>query len=127
MDKNASKIVSLVGKCSYNETNKAAFKSAALALLRSVAKHMGLVKGTFDIRYNAAGIACSGDATLHAETVYIDFNADMNLGVLVRTCEGRKDYRGGRNQWYSFRKLEEEGAEGLAKFAKLISMETVKS
>jgi hypothetical protein len=114
------KLISLDGKCSYNDVNKAEFRRLSLKLLRAACNLMGLPAGSFSIRYNAAGVACSGDATLHAEDVYVSFNADgvcSHLGVLVRSCEGRKDYVGGRNCWYPFAKLAEEGPEGLAQFA----------
>lgn len=106
----------IVGSASYNETAKAKFKREAMALLRKVAKILGLVKGTYGIRYNPAGIACSGDATLHAEAVYVSFNLDVCDWVLVRKCRNRKDSMGGQNRQYGFAQLAEEGAEGLAAF-----------
>lgn len=105
-----------VGSASYNEIAKATFKRESMALLRKVVKILGLVKGTYDLRYNSAGIACSGDATLHAENVYVSFNLDVSEWVLVRTCKGCRDYTGGPNRQYSFAQLVEEGAEGLANF-----------
>jgi hypothetical protein len=104
----------VVGSASYNETAKARFKKESMALLRKVARILELVKGSYDVRYNAAGIACSGDATLHAEDFYVSFNLDCMESVLVRTCKGRRDYTGGPNRWYSFAQLAQEGAEGLA-------------
>jgi len=109
-----------VGSASYDETNKARFKKEAMALLRKVVKILGLERGTYDLRYNAAGIACSGDATLHADDVYVSFNLDHSEWVLVRTCKGRKDYTGGPNRQYRFAQLVEEGAEGLADFIRSI-------
>ena len=109
-----------VGSASYNETAKATFKREAMALLRKVVKALELAKGTYDLRYNAAGIACSGDAILHAEGFYVSFNLDISEWVLVRTCKGRKDYTGGPNRQYRFAQLAEEGAEGLAEFIRHI-------
>ena len=109
-----------VGSASYNETAKARFKKDAMALLRKVVRILGLEKGTYDLRYNPAGIACSGDATLHTEDVYISFNLDVSEWILVRTCKGRKDYGGGPNRQYRFAQLVEEGAEGLADFIRHI-------
>ena len=105
-----------VGSASYNETAKARFKRESMALLRKVVKILELPKGTYDLRYNPAGIACSGDATLHAEDFYVSFNLDVSEWVLVRTCKGRKDYTGGTNRQFTFAKLAEEGAQGLATF-----------
>lgn len=109
-----------VGSASYNETSKDCFKRESMALLRKVAKLLGLEKGTYDIRYNPAGIACSGDATLHAENFYVSFNLDVLDWVLVRTCQGRKDYTGGPNQQYSFSELAKNGADGLTAFIRSI-------
>ena len=44
-----------LGSASYNETKKAIFKRDGMKLLRKVV----LPKGTYNLRYNAAGIACS--------------------------------------------------------------------
>jgi len=103
-----------IGSASYNETAKARFKKDAMALLRKVVKILGLEKGTYDLRYNPAGIACSGDAILHGEDIYVSFNLDVCDWVLVRTCKGRRDYTGGPNRQYRFAQLAQEGAQGLA-------------
>lgn len=105
-----------LGSASYNEIVKAQFKKEGMALLRKVVKILGLAKGTYDLRYNAAGIACSGDCQLHADNFYVSFNLDSMDFVLCRTCKGRKDCAGGHNQWYPFRELKEHGAQGLATF-----------
>ncbi len=106
-----------IGSASYNETAKARFKKESMSLLRKVVKILGLEKGTYDLRYNVAGIACSGDATLHTDNVYVGFNLDICDWVLVRTCNGHKNHRNhGQNQQYSFAKLAKEGAAGLAVF-----------
>lgn len=105
-----------LGSASYNETAKARFKRDGMSLLRKVVKTLGLVKGTYDLRYNTAGIACSGDCILHADNFYVCFNLDCCNWVLVRTCKGRKDYTGGPNRQYPFSQLATEGAEGLVAF-----------
>ncbi len=109
-----------IGSAAYNAPAKAQFKKESMALLRKVVKALGLVKGAYDLRYTAAGIACSGDATLHAEDFYVSFNLDSMAWILVRTCKGRKDYTGGPNRQYRFAQLAEEGAEGLAEFIRHI-------
>ncbi len=109
-----------LGSASYNETAKAIFKRNGMALLRKVVKILALPKGTYNLRYNAAGIACSGDCTLHSDTFYVTFNLDCCPWVLVRECKGQKDYTGGRNCNYSFDLLAKEGAEGLARFIRSI-------
>lgn len=109
-----------IGSASYNETAKATFKRESMALLRKVVKVLGLDKGTYDLRYDLAGIACSGDAILHTDDFYVSFNLDVSDWVLVRTCKGREDYTGGPNRQYCFAQLADEGAEGLAEFIKHI-------
>lgn len=113
-----------IGSCSYNETNKEKFKKWGKSLLRKVIKLLELKKGEYDLRYNPAGIACSGDHTLHTDNIYVHFNLDVCNWVLVRTCKSRKDYTGGVNRQYPFEKLENEGAEGLAKFIQKIQAES---
>lgn len=114
-----------VGSASYHEVNKARFEKQSDALIRQVVKILGLPKGSYDNRYNPAGIACSGDRTLHTDKVYVSFNLDCMNAVLVRTCKGRKDYTGGRNQWFSFERLAETGAQGLAEFIQAVVGEAV--
>jgi hypothetical protein len=105
-------LISRDGKCSYNETNKAQFKKLSMKLLRALKAELEV---DADLRYNAAGIACSGDATYHSDSVYVSFNADgMGLGILYRSCKGRKDYTGDRNRWFSFNQLRQHGVAGLA-------------
>jgi len=109
----------LVGHCSYNAENKERWRKLSRKLLKRVVEILGLPKGSYDLRYNAAGIACSGDATLHHDRVYVQFNADAICNwILVRTCEGRKDYTGGWNRSYTFESLRVDGPEGLAAFVK---------
>ena len=106
----------VMGSASYNEANKTKFKREGMSLLRKVVKILGLEKGTYDLRYNAGGIAVSGDCTLHTDNFYVRFNLDCCDWVLVRTCKSRKDYTGGMNRQYPLRQLQQEGAEGLAQF-----------
>ena len=113
-------LVNLNGKCGYAEENKALFRRLALRLLKEVRDIMGLNKSTCDIRYNAGGIAVSGDATLQSDTVYISFNADgLSSGILVRSCKGRKDFEGGENRYFPFVRLyaADNSVEDLAAFA----------
>ena len=61
-----AKLVALDGKCGYHDANKAEFKRLSMKLLRALAANVG-----GKVSYNAAGIACSGDATLHSELTLI--------------------------------------------------------
>ncbi|MFY9657650.1 MAG: hypothetical protein WAK01_13890 [Methylocystis sp.] len=52
------------------------------------------------MRSNRAGIAVSGEITLHHDRVYIQIcqpATGADSGILIRTCEGRRDFEGGRN------------------------------
>jgi hypothetical protein len=96
----------------YNEKNKAEFKRLALKTLREL-DAMITQGNDSDIRYNAGGIAVSGEATLHGDKIYVQIS-NTDLGVLYRTCEGRKDYAGGLNRWYGWENLIANGVQGLA-------------
>lgn len=85
----------------YDSHLKQAFKQEAMRALRKLAKDLGLEKGTYDIRFNAGGIAVSGEATLHAEHIYVQIGQSCAglQPIMYRTCAGRKDYHGGRNHF----------------------------
>jgi hypothetical protein len=49
-------------------------------------------------------IAVSGEATLHGDRLYVQVSQPAtraDTGILFRTCEGRRDYTGGRNNFAS--------------------------
>lgn len=106
----------------YNEEGKAAFKKAAISELRKLAKALKLSKGTFDIRFNAGGIAVSGDAILHSDTLYVHISQPYGGGfpVYYRSCAGRKDYHGGTNNCCSAEALRSE--ETLAHMARVAGL-----
>jgi len=79
----------------YNEEVKARFRSEAMKYLRALAKRLNLPKETYSVRYNAGGIAVSGEATLHHDKFYLQVSHDC----FWRTCNGQRDYSGGRNRW----------------------------
>jgi hypothetical protein len=93
---------------SYNEVGKARFHQLGKKVLRDVAKRLGLVKGTYDLRSNLSGIACSGEIVLHSETLYIQLSQSAlgnSFGFFYRSCRGRKDYTGGCNNWMKWDRL----------------------
>jgi len=99
--------------CAYNPEIKQRFHAAARRRLRRLAAALGFPAGSFDLRSNPAGIAVSGEITLHHDTVYVQvcqgaMGADS--GILIRTCQGRRDYTGGRNHFASLRLLDDEAA-----------------
>lgn len=86
----------LARNAGYNEEVKAQYKKLAMSVFRTIAKDLNLDKSTYDLRWNAGGIAVAGDVTLHHEKFYL---TSSESGIMWRTCNGRKDYTGGRNQW----------------------------
>lgn len=110
------RMFALDGKCGYNPANKEEFKRLSRKFLKEVRTRLGI---DADVRYNAGGIAVSGDATLHADNLYLTFNADSiagGLGIMYRKCNGRKDYGAGTgtpNHWVSFEWVESYGIDSL--------------
>ena len=88
--------------CGYHADQKKAFHATARARLRRLAVELGLPAGSYDLRSNQGGIAVSGEITLHHEGVYIQVSQSAmggGMGVLIRTCQGRRDYTGGINNF----------------------------
>lgn len=86
----------------YDYDLKKQFHSRARSFLRSLANdRFRLEPGAYDIRSNPAGIAVSGEVTLHTDTLYVQISADrLGMGaIMYRKCSGRKDYTGGRNRF----------------------------
>ena len=88
----------------YDAPAKRAFHSHARRQLRRLADAFGLSPAAYDLRSNQGGIAVSGEVTLHADHLYVQAcqpATGYDTGVLFRTCEGRKDYHGGPNNFAS--------------------------
>jgi hypothetical protein len=86
--------------CAFDPAHKTAFHRAARHRLKALTGAMGWSAGSYDLRSNLAGIAVSGEITLHHETVYIQVSQSAlgcAHGILIRSCEGRRDYTGGPN------------------------------
>ena len=86
--------------CSYEPDQKRRFHAAAHARLHRLAAEFGFPPASFDLRSNQGGIAVSGEITLHHERIYVQVcqpATRADTGILIRTCEGRRDYTGGRN------------------------------
>jgi hypothetical protein len=89
----------------YDEVAKTRFKKEGMAILREVAKRMGLLHAQYDVRWNAGGIAVSGDIILHTDTLYVNLMQSAigsDMGFMFRACNGRKDYTGMTNHWMKF-------------------------
>jgi hypothetical protein len=88
----------------YDGDAKRAFHNHARRRLKRLADVLGLAPGSFDLRSNLGGIAVSGEATLHADHLYVQASQPAtghDTGILFRTCQGRKDYHGGPNHFAS--------------------------
>ena len=88
--------------CSHEPDRKRRFHTVARARLRRLAAELGFPPASFDLRSNRGGIAVSGEITLHHERVYVQVcqpATRADTGILIRTCEGRRDYTGGRNHF----------------------------
>lgn len=110
----------------YDENAKRRVASRFKSQLRKVAEAMGLDKSEYDLRFNPGGIAVWGEVTLHCEHVYIQASHGCDLGVLVRACEGRKDYTGRQNCWIDFQTLRNDPV-GFAHRVESIARKWVRS
>lgn len=91
-------------KCAYNEAQKQTFHATAQSRLRQLAIiELQLEPRTFVVRSNKGGIAVSGEITLHHDLFYVQvsqpWGTDGSTGILLRMCNGREDYHGGRNHF----------------------------
>jgi hypothetical protein len=97
-------------RCAYDAEVKQRFHTAARARLRQLANTLGFRPNSFDLRSNRGGIAVSGEITLHHDDVYIQVcqpATRVDSGILIRTCQGRRDYTGGRNHFAPLRLLDD--------------------
>lgn len=89
----------------YNPAGKQQFKLACLSALREVAQELDLRTVKPYIRYNAGGIAVSGEVTLHDMLtpdvgVYIQISMLFGkVNIMYRKVKGLKDYTGGINRY----------------------------
>ena len=85
----------------YDAPRKRMFRAEATRLLKQLAGALGLGKADYDLRCNEGGVAVSGEATLHADALYVQVSQWSCGAVLYRRCDGRRDYRGQMNHWAS--------------------------
>lgn len=103
--------VSLNAYSDAGEQAKTAFHRAGKSFLRKVAEALGLEPSQYALRNNLAGVAVSGEVTLHTDDLYIQLSEScMSRGVqvLYRSCSSRKDCCGGANHFASMQDLVEE-------------------
>lgn len=94
--------------CAYDEHHKRQFHRRAKQRLKELATRLGLQTRDYDLRSNLAGIAVSGEITLHAEHLYVQASQSaMGAILMYRTCKGRRDYVGGHNQFVPLQHLDD--------------------
>ena len=102
---------------SYNDENKRKFHRIGRKVCQKIADALCLTPGTYDIRSNMGGIAVSGEVTLHAEDIYIQFsNCSISDSFMYRKCGGRKDYCGKGNHWMTYKDLDEYFEQAISTF-----------
>ena len=97
-------------RCAYDPEVKQRFHTAARARYAGWRQRSDFPPGSFDLRSNLGGIAVSGEITLHHDTVYIQVcqpASGADSGILIRTCQDRRDYTGGRNHLAPLRLLDD--------------------
>lgn len=67
--------------CSYDEQQKRRFHTTARSRLKKLAAELALPPGSFEIRSNRAGIAVSGEVTLHHTAAYIQVGRHSPSGL----------------------------------------------
>lgn len=102
----------------YDYHTKQAWRAKGMAVLRRLAKDLGLAKGTYDLRFNPGGGAVSGDAILHSDSLYVHLSGFSAGDVgYTRRVKGRKDYFGERNISVP------KSYEGLLRIARAITVQ----
>jgi hypothetical protein len=91
---------------------KGVFHKNAKRYLKGLAMNiLGLNEGQFEIRTCLGGPAVLGETVLHTDAVFHgkgiyamvgDFKPADEKTVMMRTCLGRKDYTGGKNNYLTF-------------------------
>ncbi|SRR5258706_6243676 len=97
---------------------KRRFLRDAQTFLNALARQIGLKRVDYDLRANPAGVAVSGEVTLHGDTLYVQVFESCCLprgvSVLYRRCHGRHDYCGETNHFAKARTLAD--ADALDRF-----------
>lgn len=108
---------------SYDAAQKEAFHREARKQLKKLAQELGFASGSYDLRSNKAGIASSGEVTLHHDDLYVQASQSTmgnDKGILIRTCENRKDYTGGSNHFAPLSWLSDGDRPRLARFCRQV-------
>jgi hypothetical protein len=91
-------------RVAYDPEAKRLFHTHARRQLLALAVALGFGEDAYDLRSNEAGIAVSGEVTLHGDRLYVQVSQSAlgaDNGILFRSCDGRRDYVGGVNNFAS--------------------------
>ena len=120
-------LVALIPLAPYNYDYKQEYRKLGQAILRQLAKDIGLQKGEYDIRWNPGGIAIPGDHNLHTDRFYLAFHDNLNSGWFFwRKCHGRKDFGAGMdcpNQNVTWESIMNGGIQTLVNTLKKVQFE----
>jgi hypothetical protein len=92
----------------YFPAQKNEWLAAGRSFLADVRARLG---GDGEVRVCRGGPAVPGEIVLHTDKLYIILCAGPlgpASGLMYRTCQGRKDYTGGPNRYYSYRALADD-------------------
>jgi len=84
---------------------KTSFRAATKSVLEDLVLALGLPDGTYDLRWNAGGVAVSGDWTVHTDAFHLIVSVGDVRPVRYRTCTSRHDHTGGLNRWATAEQL----------------------
>jgi hypothetical protein len=110
-------------RVAYDPEAKRLFHVHARRRLLALAAVLGLGPCSFDLRSNQGGVAVSGEVTLHADHLYVQVSQPAlgaDSGILFRSCNGRRDYVGGVNNFASLDLLHDP--EALARRIRLAGL-----
>ena len=89
-------------RVAYDPEAKRLFHARAQQQLKALAAALGLADDQYDLRSNEAGPGTSGEITLHTSSLYVQVRQSCmgpEAGILFRSCQGRRDYVGGVNNF----------------------------
>lgn len=98
--------------------NKEEFGHRSMEFLRHLAKALKLPEGSYSVRYNPGGPAVSGEATLHADKVYIQIGQEFSspqAQIMYRSCKSTEDFTGGQNCYIPSGRLSELSTPEIAR------------
>lgn len=103
--------------CSYDEQQKKTLSYDGAFKAEEARRRTQSATRQLRCRSNKAGMAVSGEVTLHHACAYIQvgqFGFASGHGILIRTCKGRKDYIGGPNHFVDLTMLDDISALAAA-------------